>query len=83
MIRKLGFCDLWVNRVMKCVTTVRYNLVLSGKRIASFNPERGLRQGDPLSPYLADVLSSMVTDVVYKKNMVGLRLVRNCPMVSH
>lgn len=69
-----------------CVCTVTYNLMLSGRRIASFSPGRGLRQGDPLSPYLfllvADVLSNMVSDAVDRGVLKGVKLVRHCPVLS-
>lgn len=87
VLLKLGFCTEWVSKIMKCVSSVRYNILLSGKKVGDVIPKRGLRQGDPLSPYLfimaSDVLSNMVTAFCDVNGLEGIRLARNCPILSH
>ena len=72
---------------MICLRSVEFNLKLEGKTVDSFKPGRGLRQGDPLSPYLfilvAEVLSSMVTEHVRRGDLQGIKITRHCPEITH
>lgn len=60
----LGFDSRWVDLIRLCVPTVKYNILVNGDSVGSVIPTRGIRQGDPLSPYLfiicAEVLSLLL-----------------------
>jgi hypothetical protein len=49
---KLGFDARWVHLVMKCVTSVWYSVIVNGNPVGNITSSRGIRQGDPISPYL-------------------------------
>ncbi|KAM7497543.1 hypothetical protein LguiA_021957 [Lonicera macranthoides] len=87
VLRKLGSDAKWVNLIMQCVTTVSYSVLLNGEPYAYFHPKRGLRQGDPLSPYLfllcAEGLSSLFTDAELKGLLRGMAARRGGPKVTH
>jgi ribonuclease HI len=87
MMRKMGFAQRWIELVMKCVTSVCYRIKINGEYTEPFVPQRGLRQGDPLSPYLfiicAEALSSLIKDAEEKGKIHGIRICRGAPRISH
>jgi hypothetical protein len=84
---KLGFSDQWVGRIMKCVESVRFSVRVNGHFLEFFSPTRGIRQGDPLSPYLfllcAEGLSSMMKHSGPNYLAKGIRVGIHAPWVSH
>ena len=87
VLSSLGFQSSWVQWVMSCVTTVRYSVCLNGVPLESFQPSRGLRQGDPLSLYLflfvADALSYALQKDVKDNIIEELKISRHAPRISH
>jgi hypothetical protein len=87
MLLKLGFRRRWVELIMKCVTTVRYQIKVNSGVTDVIMPQRGLRQGDPLSPYLfllcAEGFSAMLHEAENNGRLKGIKICNNAPSVSH
>ena len=86
MIR-MGFHEKWVRLVMLCISSVKYWININGTDVGPIIPERGLRQGDPLSPYLfilcVEGLSSLIRDSERKGELHGCKVANGAPVVSH
>ena len=87
MMHKLGFQDRWISLMMMCVTTVSYSMLINGEPKGSIVPTQGLRQGDPISPYLfllcAEGLSAMLRKNENGGIPRGIAVCRRAPLVSH
>lgn len=87
MLNRFGFPSVWVDRVMTCVKTISYSFVHEGKIVGKVHPQRGVRQGDPISPYLyilcAEGLSSSIRCYEEAGLIHGCRIARGAPSISH
>ena len=87
ILRRMGFSEWWVKLVLQCVSTVQYTIVHGNQEMGPILPTRGIRQGDPLSPYLfiicAEGLSSLIRRYELKQWVHGIRICRKAPAVTH
>lgn len=77
MLIRMGFDIRWVRLIMNCVTSVTYKIKVNGEYTQQILPQRGLRQGDPLSPYLfilcAEGLSAMLQKAEKRGRLKALK----------
>ena len=66
VLQQMGFGIKWISWIKWCITTVSFTVLLNGSPAGFFRSLRGLRQGDPLSPYLF-VLGMEVFSILVEK----------------
>ncbi|KAK2367897.1 hypothetical protein QL285_081140 [Trifolium repens] len=75
------------NVIMNCITSIQSNVLWNGSRSDYFTPQCGVRQGDPMSPYLfvlcMDKLSHLIEESIESGKWKPMRAGRNGPLISH
>lgn len=76
-----------MNNIMYVITTVNMRVLWNEQKGEHFNLKKGMRQGDPISPYIfmfcIDKLSHMIMDAVGKKDWEGKKAGKRGPRISH
>lgn len=87
VLKRLGFHEIWTNWIMQCVTTVTYSYLVNDSSYGEVQPYRGIRQGDPMSPYLfilcGEVLSGLCKNAAKNGDLQGVRVARGCPRINY
>lgn len=83
---KLDFSNIWVALIMICVTTSSFYVIINSTPKGLIHPQRGLRQGCPLSPYLfimcVEVFSRLLMQAERQELIPGLKFGINLT-ISH
>ena len=67
---QMGFGSKWLGWMWSCLSSAKFSVLVNGVPAGFFPSSKGLRQGDPLSPYLF-VLGMEVLDALIRKVVVG------------
>ncbi|GJY60029.1 putative RNA-directed DNA polymerase, eukaryota, reverse transcriptase zinc-binding domain protein [Tanacetum coccineum] len=80
VLKYFGFHPLMIKWIMACVTSTSFSLNINGDIHGFFKGKRGLRQGDPLSPYLFTLIMEVLTLMIKRRvNLSGVfRYHKNC-----
>ncbi|GKA62192.1 reverse transcriptase domain, reverse transcriptase zinc-binding domain protein [Tanacetum coccineum] len=83
----MGFGNKLIKWVDTCLRSSSMSILVNGSPSEEFGLERGVRQGDPLSPFLfilvAEGLNAIVSEAVEKDIFRGVVVGDNNVMVSH
>ncbi|KAK4269265.1 hypothetical protein QN277_022449 [Acacia crassicarpa] len=87
VLEDIGFNEQFRRVVKGCIRSANTAILWNGSKQEVFAPSKGLRQGDPLSPYLfvlgMEKLSHMITDEVNNGRWKALRMGRHGVEISH
>nr|GEW69573.1 hypothetical protein [Tanacetum cinerariifolium] len=62
-----GFHDKMILWIMECVTTTSFSISINGSLHGHFKGKWGLRQGDPISPYLFTIVMEVLTLILKRR----------------
>ena len=87
VMTNFGFPQIWIQWMMQCVTTTSFSVLINGSPFRHFKPQRGLRQGDPLSHFLFvlayEVLSKLIEREAVSNKINGFKLARDLAHITH
>jgi len=86
MLKAFGFSTMWIRWIMSLINSTQFSILVNGIPSRPFKPSRGIRQGDPLSPFLfvlmAEGLGCHIKQALHSHKLKGLS-VHNTPATSH
>ena len=83
----MNFPNYWIQKLMQCIITVSYKVIVNGEHTPEFSPNKGVKQGDPLSLYIfilcLNVLSCTLNTRKLHKQMQGIKVSKYVISVYH
>lgn len=83
-LQGFGFHACMINWIMECVSSASFSLSINGHLHRYFKGKRGLRQGDPMSPYLFTLVMEVLTLILHRRvrESVGFTFHRDCAKLN-
>ena len=87
MLSRFNFSENLIELMMICISSVSTSILFNGGSLDPFLPTRGIRQGDPLSPYIfilyMELLGQLIQEKCEAKVWCLVKASRSGPSFSH
>lgn len=71
VLQAMGFGSKWRMWIQGCIKRIPFSILVNGSACGRFVNEKGIRQGDPLSPFLFLLVSEVLTHMFEKATLAG------------
>jgi hypothetical protein len=86
MLKRFGFCEGWIGWIRSCVFGGNLSVLVNGSATREINIQRGLKQGDPLVPFLFLLVAEGLGGAMRRAEEIGLYKgfkIRSGPSITH
>ena len=71
LLQQCGFFEKWRRWIKCCISTVKFSILINSCPSDFFGSFRGLRQGEPLSPFLFDIFMEALSRMLVSSTAAG------------
>ena len=72
LLRRIGYGTKWRGWISECLSSATLSICIKGSLFGFFSATRGLRQGDPLSPFLFSIIGGALSRMLQAANNANL-----------
>lgn len=87
ILKLLGFSQEFRDLIFACISTPKFSVLLNAAPYGYFSSQRGLRQGDPMSPALFTILADLLSRLLAREEVVGrlngVKVSRSSPKITY
>ncbi|GJW13803.1 putative RNA-directed DNA polymerase, eukaryota, reverse transcriptase zinc-binding domain protein [Tanacetum coccineum] len=87
IMSQMGFSSKWRNWIKACLNSTYASVLINGSPSKEFKVERGLRQGDPLYPFLfilaVEALNVILIEAKNKNKFHGIEVGKDKTYITH
>ena len=87
LLNNIGFCQETIKLIMSYISSTSTSILFNGSKMEEFKPSRGIRQGDPISPYIfilcMEFLGALINMKCTDRQWDKVKALKNGPGFSH